>query len=106
VLIALRALLKSSNKNLKSFSCNYNDIENKKAVTECLNILISIESVKEIDFVGNGQSRAFRTDWAAKFAAVEKNIKLFEEGEEDEDEEEASEEEENTDYESDLLELT
>ena len=106
VLIALRALQKSANKNLKSFSCNYNDVENKKAVTECLQILISIESVKEIDFVGNGQSKAFRNEWAAKFSEAEKNIKLFEEGEEDEDEEEASEEEENTDYESDLLELT
>ena len=36
VLIALRALQKSANKNLKSFSCNDNDVENKKAVTECL----------------------------------------------------------------------
>ena len=107
VLIALRALQKSTNKNLRSFSCNYNDVESKKAVTECLQILISIESVKEIDFVGSGQSRAFRTEWSGKFTEAEKNIRLFEEGEEDEDEEEASEEEEDTaDYESDLQELT
>jgi len=54
VLIALRALQKSTNKNLRIFSCNYNDVENKKAVTECLDILLAIDSVREIDFIGSG----------------------------------------------------
>jgi hypothetical protein len=31
VLAALRALKKSANSQLKSFSCNYNDVESKKA---------------------------------------------------------------------------
>lgn len=83
-------------------------MENKKAVIECLEILISLDSVKEIDFIGSGQSRAFRLDWQAKFEDVGKKIKLFEEGEEDDEDEEeaASEEDENNDYESDLLELS
>ncbi len=46
-------------------------------------------------------------DWQARFGDADKNVKLFEEGEEDEeDEEEESDGEENNDYESDLLELS
>lgn len=54
VLVALRALQKSATQTLKQFSCNYNDVDSKKAVNECFEILMSIESVKEIDFVGSG----------------------------------------------------
>jgi Ran GTPase-activating protein 1 len=108
VLIALRALQKSSNKNLKAFSCNYNDVESKKAVTECLEILVSLGSVKEIDFVGSGQSKTFKSSWFVKFAEAGKNIRLFDEGEEEEeaDENEDEEEEDNHDYENDLEELS
>ena len=53
VLAALRALKKSGNKNLKTFSCNYNDVESLKAAKECLDILIELEGVKLVDFIGN-----------------------------------------------------
>lgn len=53
--------------------------------------MIQTASLKEIDFIGNGQTRSFRSEWSANFEKAGKNIRLFEEGEEDE---EADEEEE------------
>ena len=108
VLITLRALQKSANNSIKNFSCNYNDIENRKAVTECLQIMIQTASLKEIDFIGNGQTRSFKSEWFASFEKAGKNIRLFEEGEEDEDADEDQEQEDQDggDFEDELEELT
>jgi hypothetical protein len=38
---------------LRTFSCNYNDVESVKAAKECLDILIEMEGVKSVDFIGN-----------------------------------------------------
>jgi len=110
VLAALRVLKLSANKELKHFSCNYNDVESRKAATECLEVLISLEGINSVDFIGNVQSKKFNKEWIAKFAEAEKSLKVFEEedeeGDEDEDEEEEEEEEEEGEYEPELTKLS
>jgi Ran GTPase-activating protein 1 len=72
VLAALRALKLSANKELKHFSCNYNDVESRKAATEILEVLIQMEGIVSVDFIGNVPSKKFNKEWLAKFTEAEK----------------------------------
>lgn len=108
VLAALRALKKSGHSQLKSFSCNYNDVESKKAGEECLKIVLDIGSISFVEFVGNVQSRKFNKVWQNKFTEAERELKVFEDEDDDEDEDgededqDQEDEDEDTGYETDL----
>ena len=110
VLVALRALKKSQTKTLKSFSCNYNEVENKEAAKECLDILLELKAQEEeeaalssVDFIGNFESRKLTQEYAEKFNEAGVTLKLKEvdededddlsEGDDDEEEEEDEDEE-------------
>lgn len=111
VLAALRAAKKAQDHTkITYFSCNYNDVESKVAAAECLQILLEMESIKTVDFIGNVQSRKFTKEWQVKFTDSEKDLKVTEEEEMDDDEaadadEEEDEEEEDDGYKSSLSEL-
>ena len=76
VIAAIRAL-KSGSKLLRKFSCNYNDVESRKCARECLELLLALEHIKEIEFVGNVESHKLRGEFYERFEKRE--LKLDEE---------------------------
>ena len=94
VLVTLRALVAGSSK-VRKFGCNYNDVESKKCAVECLELLLKVESLENIDFVGNMESVRLQKEWKAKFEGKEIRLAEDEECSDDDcdEEDECSEDE-------------
>jgi Ran GTPase-activating protein 1 len=101
VVAALRALKKSGNSTIEMFSCNYNDVESQKMAGECLEVLSTFETLRQVEFIGNVQSKKWNRDWAGKFKDMGKDLKWCDE--EDDDEEDEDEEHEEDDQHEDAL---
>lgn len=73
---------------------------------ECLQVLLSLDSLKQVEFIGNVLSKKWNREWASKFADAGKDLKWREdEDDEDEDDEEEDDHEENDAHEEALSEL-
>ena len=97
--LVVQALSESNAVNtLKSFQCNYNEIEKKKVSKKILNILLEgFKSLESIEFKGNKVDKEDKQLFIEKFA--DKNIKILfveetdEEGDEDYGDEDEEDEE-------------
>lgn len=83
--IKLAAALKSG---LTHFMCNYNECENRSPAALVLTQLAALGSLKNIDFIGNVESRKFNKAVKAEFSKRDIALRVFEDEGEDQDEQE------------------
>lgn len=98
VLVALRALA-ASKCVLGTFQCNYNEVGNREAASECLRILLEQLGTRErggrrlteCDFIGNCSSVSLAKEFTAKFAEKKIALRLADEDAEEESDAESEE---------------
>ena len=81
---------------LKSFSCNYNEIETQKASILILDTLLNdnFSALESVEYKGNSLGAKKAADYIAKFTEKGRKLIIFEEDEEEEEDLEEEEEEE------------
>ena len=97
----MRALKASSNTKLEKFCCRYNDIESRECASQCLEILLAMDSLQTIEFTGNVESKKFQKEWIAKFG--DRKITFTEEEEGSDDDADDMSEEEDEGFDEDKL---
>jgi Ran GTPase-activating protein (RanGAP) involved in mRNA processing and transport len=84
---------------LKSFSCNFNEVESAKASRLILDTLLSdaFLALETVEYKGNTLGRKAALEYIGKFEAKGRILVIFEDEEEEEDEDDEGEEDEDDD---------